>query len=104
MATLATGGRITPNLVKEAISRLTEKWKYHPPQAVQKKRPSTTILEAHLDPETLRTLDLYEQYALIGVIEVCKKVTPWQPPVAHCLMSVAPKSPAKTIHIALSNY
>ena len=31
------------------------------------------MLKEHLAPETLSTLDLYEQYALIGVIEVCKQ-------------------------------
>lgn len=73
MATLATGGRITLNLVQEEISRLTEKWKHHLPQQTQKKSPSTTMLEEHLAPEILSALDLYEQYALIGVIEVCKQ-------------------------------
>ncbi len=63
MATLADGGRITPDVVEDEIGRLQSTW-----------RPKTSHnnLEALLPAETLADMDLFDRLQLDAVIETCR--------------------------------
>lgn len=68
MGTLADGGRITADLVKEEISRLRAKWKM-PKQSGNNTIEATREL---LGEAIFSQLDLYDQMILTGITDICK--------------------------------
>jgi transcriptional regulatory protein RtcR len=67
MATLASGGRITEELVVQEIARLRQQWRGadDADQAAQ--------LAAILGPDQLAELDLFDRAQLSAVLEICRK-------------------------------
>ncbi len=65
MATLASGGRITEELVVQEIARLRQQWHGADDQAAQ--------LAAILGPDQLAELDLFDRAQLSAVLEICRK-------------------------------
>ena len=67
LATLAEGGRITADLVREECQRLQQFWQG------SKNDESLPALEDILSPEQLAEIDLFDQYPLRQVIAVCRQ-------------------------------
>lgn len=68
MCTLAPGGRITEDVVKEEIERLRHDWR------VTKKNSSARDITAEfLDTEIHARLDLFEHIQLAGIIQICRQ-------------------------------
>ena len=67
MATLASGGRISVELVKEEIERLCRTWNN------PMKTPKDTIGQNLLSEHQWGTLDLFDQIQLEGVLQVCQQ-------------------------------
>ena len=63
MTTLANGGRINLQVVKEEINRLQNNW-----QTTADIKPEINVDELVETP-----IDLFEQYQLTNVIQVCKQ-------------------------------
>ncbi|WNO10843.1 RNA repair transcriptional activator RtcR [Teredinibacter sp. KSP-S5-2] len=68
MGTLADGGRITANLVKEEISRLKAKWK----TSTQAGENQVEQARELLGDARFSQLDLYDQIILAGITNVCR--------------------------------
>jgi transcriptional regulatory protein RtcR len=66
MATLAEGGRISPDLVRDEIARLRRGWQ---PQGLAGR------LESLLSPQALAELDLFDRLQLEAVVELCRSCT-----------------------------
>jgi transcriptional regulatory protein RtcR len=66
MATLASGGRITEEIVQGEIVRLRNAW-----QGFQTQAEDDKTLEAFLSPEQLANIDLFDRLQLREVIKVC---------------------------------
>ncbi len=72
MATLAESGRITEAMVDAEVVRLRELWRGT--SAANNSAASTRVtLETYLSPDAIDQIDLFDQYQLISVIEVCSK-------------------------------
>lgn len=69
MGTLADGGRITIEVAEEEIARLAEKWKSNGNDEGSTKE----IVEGALGKNSSKTIDLYEQIKLAGIIQVCRE-------------------------------
>lgn len=67
MATLATGGRITEEIVQGEIGRLRSAWQGFQPQADEDK-----TLGKILPPEQLAEMDLFDRLQLREVVKVCQ--------------------------------
>jgi transcriptional regulatory protein RtcR len=67
MATLAIGGRITEELVREEIGRLQSAWAGFLPQAVV-----DNGLGGVLSAEALAELDLFDRLQLAEVVRICR--------------------------------
>ena len=67
MATLATGGRITEEIVAGEIERLQFAWK-----GFQDDRVAGSLLQDYLSPEQLADIDVFDQLQLHEVIKICK--------------------------------
>ena len=67
MATLAPGGRITTDVVREEIERLSAGWQA--PNGGE----GEELLEALLGKERLNALDLFDRHQLASVIKVCRE-------------------------------
>ncbi|HTF37691.1 MAG TPA: RNA repair transcriptional activator RtcR, partial [Blastocatellia bacterium] len=67
MATLAPGGRITTDVVREEIERLSAGWQAQPDSE------SEELLEQLLGKERLKALDLFDRHQLASVITVCRE-------------------------------
>lgn len=67
MATLATGGRITEEIVQGEIIRLQQAWR-----GFQNESESTGALDQYLSLEVIADLDLFDQLQLSQVIKVCQ--------------------------------
>lgn len=74
MATLASSGRITLELVKAEIERLIWMWEKHSPPtdsaSIQKDMSACIQL---IGQQTWETLDLFDQQQLVFVIDVCQQ-------------------------------
>ncbi len=70
MATLAPGGRISPQVVEEEIERLQSAWAA-PPLARNAAKPEA-LLETLLDEDKLAELDLFDRLQLASVVDVCR--------------------------------
>jgi transcriptional regulatory protein RtcR len=70
MATLATGGRITPSVLADEVHRLKSAWTSHP--GIDDAQDSLTSL---LTQETIQSLDLFDQAQLAFVIRICRECT-----------------------------
>lgn len=68
MSTLADGGRITVELVREEVERLQASWKSEPDES----NASTLLLEC-MREEAVCGLDLFDQVQLAEVIRVCRQ-------------------------------
>ncbi len=68
MATLARGGRITGEIVRDEIERLQENW-----QTTDGREESENLLEKILAPEDLAELDMFDRFQLTGVLKVCRQ-------------------------------
>ena len=72
MATLAESGRITEAMVDAEVVRLRELWRGT--SVANNSAASTRItLQTYLSPDAIDQIDLFDQYQLISVIEVCSK-------------------------------
>jgi len=69
MATLAPGGRITVEMVKEEMLRLQAAWQ----TAEAPVADDEQILLTLLGKEKLRTIDRFDQFQLAGVIQLCRQ-------------------------------
>src|SRR5882724_1592980 len=67
MATLAPGGRITTEVVREEIERLSAGWQAPPGSEGEE------LLEELLGKERLNALDLFDRHQLASVIKVCRE-------------------------------
>jgi len=67
MATLATGGRITEEIVQGEIIRLQSAW-----GGFRSKPLANTLLEEYLSSEQLNEMDLFDRMQLCEVIKICK--------------------------------
>jgi transcriptional regulatory protein RtcR len=67
MATLAPGGRITTDVVRDEIERLSAGWQAQPDSEVEE------LLEQLLGKERLKALDLFDRHQLASVITVCRE-------------------------------
>jgi len=67
MATLAPGGRITTEVVREEIERLSAGWHAQPDSEGEE------LLEELLGKERLNALDLFDRHQLASVIKVCRE-------------------------------
>ena len=68
MSTLASGGRITPVLVKEEIDRLKQSW-----QGPTKEKESSRILIDRLGESRVEQIDRFDQVQLAEVIHICRQ-------------------------------
>jgi len=68
MATLSEGGRISEDIVKEEISRLIECWQSG---TNDDSNPKSSLIDL-VGERGLQELDLFDQYSLMGIAEVCK--------------------------------
>lgn len=64
MGTLATGGRITREVVDDEIARLQHAW--------QTVNVGSTALDALLPAERIKSLDLFDRVQLEAVVEICR--------------------------------
>lgn len=71
LATLAPGGRITPEEVKLEVERLQADWRLHDSDPAQ--TADLDLLEALLGEETVRELDRFDRVQLADVIRVCRQ-------------------------------
>jgi len=69
MATLATGGRITEDIVTGEIERLKQAWSGF----IREKTCATEILAEVLPAEMLSELDLFDRMQLAEVVRVCRE-------------------------------
>jgi transcriptional regulatory protein RtcR len=69
MATLASGGRITVDIVKEEMQRLQAGWQ----AADATEDGGEQILPELLGKEKLRRIDRFDQIQLAGVIKICRQ-------------------------------
>jgi transcriptional regulatory protein RtcR len=67
MATIAPGGRISPEVVQEEIQRLRATWR-----DALGSESTGDLLEAVLAPETLDAVDPFERVQLAEVVRVCR--------------------------------
>jgi len=67
MATLAPGGRITTEVVREEIERLSAGWQAQPDSEGEE------LFEQLLGKERLNALDLFDRHQLASVMKVCRK-------------------------------
>jgi transcriptional regulatory protein RtcR len=67
MATLAPGGRVTPDIVDREIDRLTIVW------SGEKRSSLSTSLETLLSQEQLENIDHFDRAQLITVIDACRE-------------------------------
>ena len=67
MATLAPGGRITTDVVRDEIERLSAGWQAQPDSEGEE------LLEQLLGKERFNALDLFDRYQLASVIKVCRE-------------------------------
>ena len=67
MATLAPGGRITTEVVREEIERLSAGWQAQPDSEGEE------LLEQLLGKERLNAVDLFDRHQLASVIKVCRE-------------------------------
>ncbi|MFD1261475.1 RNA repair transcriptional activator RtcR [Entomomonas asaccharolytica] len=72
MATLASSGRITSDIVEAEIQRLEWMWKKTTPVEQQSQIQQQFCIQL-LGQETWDTLDLFDQLQLPSVIEICRK-------------------------------
>ena len=68
MATLAPGGRITDQVVKDEIDRLSVRW------GVVQKQSDDGILADLIGEERTAALDRFEKVQLVDVIRACRGV------------------------------
>lgn len=68
MATLAPGGRITPETVQREIARLNAAWQQSSPAAADE-----TLLLNILSAEQIEDIDLCDRAQLIQVIKICRQ-------------------------------
>lgn len=68
MATLSEGGRISESIVEEEIERLKEYWR----EGVPSVNSPQAVAAKLLGDTGANQLDLFDQYLLMGVSEVCK--------------------------------
>ncbi len=66
MATLAPGGRITPEVVEREKVRLNNAWNQNKPDE------STQLLQKYFSIEQIQEIDLFDRAQLSLVIEVCQ--------------------------------
>jgi transcriptional regulatory protein RtcR len=66
MATLAQGGRISVEMVREEIERLKTTW-----AALEEQKESDELLWRHLDKKTMDEMDLFDRAQLAQVIQIC---------------------------------
>ncbi len=69
MGTLSAGGRITLDVVREEIERLEYAWRDMQTAGDN----NTDILSSLLNKEQLAAMDLFDRYALAGVVRVCRE-------------------------------
>ncbi len=69
MGTLASGGRITLELVEEEILRLERQWTVQGNAGADNRDP----LKSFFSAEKLETIDLFDRLQLQGVIEICSR-------------------------------
>jgi len=67
MATLASGGRITEEIVIQEIARLRGQWRG------ADDTDQVAALAAILGPDKLAELDLFDRAQLAAVLEICRK-------------------------------
>ncbi len=67
MGTLAQGARISVEIVHEEIQRLKDSW------SADNASPAGDVLNGFLAPAQLEQLDLFDQFQLERVIEVCRR-------------------------------
>lgn len=67
MATLAPGGRISRDVVKEEIGRLQHAWRR------SGEAEDASVLEGLLGAERIDTIDLFDRVQLVAVVEVCRE-------------------------------
>jgi transcriptional regulatory protein RtcR len=65
MCTVATGGRITVDVVNEEIVRLRRAW-----SKTSASSPRENLLEERLGSEAVKSLDLFDRMQLANVIEL----------------------------------
>lgn len=70
MATLARGGRITGEIVRDEIGRLQENW-----EPADDETKSNRLLEKILPPAALAELDKFDRFQLSGVLKVCRQAS-----------------------------
>jgi transcriptional regulatory protein RtcR len=66
MATLAPGGRITEDVVREEIARLEHAWTHHDPDDDER------LIERLIPPGQYATLDLFDRLQLAAVARICR--------------------------------
>lgn len=71
MATLASGGRITEDIVQGEIARLRSDWSGY--QAQRTDSADTALLLQVLDGEALEQIDVFDRVQLAAVIKVCRQ-------------------------------
>lgn len=71
MATLASGGRITEDIVQGEIARLRSDWSGY--QAQRTDSTDTALLLQVLDGEALEQIDVFDRVQLAAVIKVCRQ-------------------------------
>jgi transcriptional regulatory protein RtcR len=65
MCTVATGGRITVDIVNEEVARLRRAW-----SRISTSSPRENLLEQRLGSEAVKSLDLFDRMQLANVIEI----------------------------------
>lgn len=70
MATLARGGRITGEIVRDEIERLQENW-----QTTDARDENDNLLEKILAAENLAEIDMFDRFQLTGVLTVCRQAS-----------------------------
>ncbi len=71
MATLAESGRITENMVDAEVERLRELWR-GAVKANNRAADAQGNLQKYLSAEAIAAIDLFDQYQLAAVIEICR--------------------------------
>lgn len=71
MATLASGGRITENVVDTEIKRLSYDWHLCQPSSNHQKNQD--LLDEVVDKKVLETVDLFDKAQLAEVIRLCQQ-------------------------------
>jgi transcriptional regulatory protein RtcR len=74
MATLAESGRITENMVDAEVMRLRELWRgvAHTIKANNSAANAQDNLQKYLSAEAIAAIDLFDQYQLAAVIDICQ--------------------------------